>query len=118
MLDRLDTIVETWSGGTSIGQSLAEFNANWAPSVVSPRSVVIIISDGWERGDVETLRRELRTLSRRAYRIIWMNPLKGHEGYQPLAAGMSAALPFIDHFLPANTIESFEQLKRTLIGMG
>lgn len=115
MLERLQGTIDTWSGGTSIGASLADFNANWAPSVVSPRTVVIIASDGWERGDVETLRREMRALSRRAYRVIWMNPLKGHAGYQPLAGGISAALPFVDHFLPANTLASFETLRRTLI---
>ena len=118
MLRGLEQTIETWSGGTSIGACLAEFNAGYAPSVVSPRTVVIIISDGWERGEVETLRREMRALSWRAYRVIWMNPLKGHAGYQPLASGMAAALPFVDHFLPANTIESFERLKRTLVGLG
>ncbi|MDZ7728702.1 MAG: VWA domain-containing protein [Dehalococcoidia bacterium] len=115
MLERLHGTIDTWSGGTSIGESLADFNANWAPSIVSPRTVVIIASDGWERGEVDTLRREMAALSRRAYRVIWMNPLKGHEGYQPLAAGISAALPYVDHFLPANTLASFEQLRRTLL---
>lgn len=106
--------VDTWSGGTTIGQCLGEFNMRWARGVVSPRTVVIIASDGWERGDPARLAREMATLQRRVYRIIWLNPLKGHDRYEPLAAGMAAALPYVDHFLAANSIASLERLKRTL----
>ena len=86
--------------------------------MVGPKTVVIVVSDGWERGDTTRLAHEMSVLHRRAYRVIWLNPLKGHAGYEPLAAGMAAALPYVDHFLPANTLESLERLKRTLAGLG
>jgi hypothetical protein len=78
---------------------------------------VLIICDGSERGDPERLAREMAVLKRRAYRVIWLNPLKGHDGYEPLARGMAAALPHVDHFLAGNTIESLDRLKRTLAGL-
>jgi hypothetical protein len=110
----LSAAVDTWSGGTTIGQCIGEFNVRYGNSVVGPRTVVIVISDGWERGDPTRLAHEMAVLHRRAYRVIWLNPLKGHDGYEPLAAGMAAALPSVDHFLAANTLESLERLKRTL----
>ena len=117
VLEGLAASIDTWSGGTAIGQSIAEFNARFARRLVGPRTVVLIVSDGWERGDVERLRREMAVLHRRAHSIIWLNPLKGRDGYEPLAAGMAAALPFVDHFLAANTLESLERLKRTLAAL-
>lgn len=106
--------VTRWSGGTTIGDSLAAFNDRYAAELVSPRTVVLVISDGWERGDSAQLARQMALLRRRARRIIWLNPLKGREGYQPLATGMAAALPYVDDFLAANTLESLEQLSRAL----
>ena len=76
------------------------------------------MSDGWERGDTTRLEREMAVLKRRAYRVIWLNPLRGHDGYEPLARGMAAALPYVDHFLAANTLESLEKLKRTFARLG
>jgi uncharacterized protein len=114
----LTAAVDTWSGGTTIGQCIGEFNLRYASSVVGPKSVVIIVSDGWERGDTTRLAHEMSVLHRRAYRVIWLNPLKGRGGYEPLAAGMAAALPYVDHFLAANTLESLERLKRTLSKLG
>ncbi len=114
----LAAAVDTWSGGTTIGQCIGEFNLRYASTVVGPKTVVIVVSDGWERGDTTRLAHEMSVLHRRAYRVIWLNPLKGHAGYEPLAAGMAAALPYVDHFLPANTLESLERLKRTLAGLG
>lgn len=110
----LAAAVDTWSGGTTIGQCLGEFNMRYGAQLLTPRTVVLVVSDGWERGDTERLAHEMAMLKRRAYRVIWLNPLRGHEGYEPLARGMAAALPHVDHFLPANTIESLERLKRTL----
>lgn len=115
MLATLAATVDRWSGGTSIGTSLEAFNARYAPAVVSPRTVTIIFSDGWERGDLAVLRREMAALSRRSYRVLWLNPLAGREGYQPLAAGMAAALPFVDIFLPATNLADLERLKTTLL---
>ena len=104
-----------WSGGTTIGRNLAEFNERHAAELVSPRTVVIIISDGWERGDSDQLAGQLALLRRRARRIIWLNPLKGREGYQPLAKGMAAALPYVDDFLAANSLAALEALSRVLM---
>ena len=114
VLAGLSAQVESWSGGTSIGACLGEFNVRWAKQLVGPRTIVIIASDGWERGDPVQLRAEMRSLHRRARTVIWLNPLKARDGYEPLAAGMAAALPFVDHFLPAESIQSLERLKRVL----
>jgi hypothetical protein len=113
----LEGAVESWSGGTMIGQCIGEFNVRYGARLLTPRSVVLIVCDGWERGDPERLAREMAVLKRRAYRVIWLNPLRGREGYEPLAKGMAAALPYVDHFLAGNTIESLERLKRTLAGL-
>jgi uncharacterized protein with von Willebrand factor type A (vWA) domain len=110
----LAAAVDTWSGGTTIGQCLGEFNMRYGARLLTPRTVALIVSDGWERGDTKRLAHEMAMLKRRAYRVIWLNPLRGHEGYEPLARGMAASLPYVDHFLAANTIESLERLKRTL----
>ena len=113
----LAAAVDSWSGGTTIGQCIGEFNMRYGARLLAPRTVVLIVCDGWERGDPERLAREMAVLKRRAYRVIWLNPLKGHDGYEPLARGMATALPYVDHFLAGNTIESLERLKRTLAGL-
>lgn len=118
VLGGLAGAVETWSGGTTIAHCLGEFNERHGKSLVSARTVVIIASDGWERGDVARLSREMERLQRRAYRVIWLNPLKARDGYEPLAAGMAAALPHVDHFLPAASLSDLERLKRVLAGIG
>jgi hypothetical protein len=106
--------VTRWSGGTSIGESIADFNERYAAELVSARTVVLIASDGWERGDSAQLSMEMALLRRRARRIVWLNPLKGRPGYQPLAKGMAAALPHVDDFVAANSVESLEGLARLL----
>lgn len=115
VLRGLGAAMNAWSGGTSIGGCLAQFNAAQGRALVGPRTVVIIASDGWERGDVERLRGEMRLVARRARSVVWLNPLKAREGYEPLAKGMAAALPFVDHFLPAESMASLERLKRVLL---
>ena len=114
VLGGLSDSVEAWSGGTTIGACLAEFNRHYGKSLIGPRTVVIIASDGWERGDPAALGREMRLIRRRAQRIIWLNPLKAREGYEPLAVGMAAALPHVDHFLAANSLAALERLKQVL----
>jgi len=114
MLTGLAGAVDTWSGGTTIGQCIGEFNQRYGRSLVSSRTVVVIASDGWERGDPARLAKEMAAIHRKAYRVIWLNPLKARDGYAPLAAGMAAALPYIDHFLPAASIGDLERLKRVL----
>lgn len=113
-LARLAAEVDAWSGGTSIGGSLAAFEREYARRRVDSRTVLIIISDGWERGDVEVLRRALSSLKRRAYKLLWLNPLLGGKDYRPLARGMAAALPYLDYFLPAHNLDSLMRVARTL----
>ncbi len=103
-----------WSGGTRIGRSLAAFNRQWGRRLLRRGAVVIVISDGWERGDVGELRREMRYLSHRCHRLVWLNPHLGHPEYQPLVEGMAAALPYIDDFLPVHNLRSLEDLAAAL----
>lgn len=113
-LDSISHSVLGWSGGTNIGQSLATFNLEFAPSLVTHRTVVVIISDGWDRGDVAVMEREMRRLKRRCRKIIWLNPLLASENYEPLCKGMQAALPYLDLFLSVHNLDSLVHLGRTL----
>ncbi len=106
--------VADWSGGTRIGDSLRSFNYRWARRVLGRGAVVLIISDGWDRGDVRALAGEMDRLRRNCHRLIWLNPLLGHDDYRPVTAGMRAALPYIDDFLPANNLDSLFALGRAL----
>ena len=112
----LESLGETrgWSGGTLIGPSLAEFNSGW-PALVDKRTVVIILSDGWDTGEPEELAAALTVLKRRAGRLIWLNPLLGSPAYQPLTRGMQAALPHIDVFAPLHNLQSLRALERHLV---
>jgi len=116
-LESASARVVDWSGGTRIGDSLRVFNQQWSRRVLRRGAVVIVISDGWERGDVATLRREMRYLAHRCHRLIWLNPLLGSPGYQPLVEGMSAALPFVDDFLPIHNLESLQALAEHLVSL-
>ncbi|MGB0387832.1 MAG: vWA domain-containing protein [Ardenticatenaceae bacterium] len=109
-LDEVGEIVQDWAGGTKIGHSIKKFNYLWARRVLGQGAVVLLISDGWDRGETETLSYEMARLQRATYRLIWLNPLLGSEGYQPIQRGMSAALPFVDDFLPVHNLHSLEQL--------
>jgi uncharacterized protein with von Willebrand factor type A (vWA) domain len=109
--------VHDFSGGTRIGDALADFNRRWARRVLGHGAVVIIISDGWDRGDPERLRAELIHLRRSAHRLIWLNPLLGSEGYQPLTRGMAAALPYCDDFLAAHNLNALDELGRILASL-
>jgi uncharacterized protein with von Willebrand factor type A (vWA) domain len=106
--------VQDWSGGTRIGDSLRVFNYRWARRVLGRGAVVLIISDGWDRGDVRVLAEEMARLQRNCHRLIWLNPLLGQDDYRPVTAGMRAALPYIDDFLPANNLDSLFALGRAL----
>jgi uncharacterized protein with von Willebrand factor type A (vWA) domain len=102
--------VQDWSGGTKIGHGLQVFNERYARRMTARSSVVILISDGWDRGEAELLEAEMKRLKRRARRLIWLNPLLGTPEYQPLCLGMRTALPYIDYFLPANTLRGLRTL--------
>jgi len=113
-LEKISGSILGWSGGTNIGRSLHTFNRNFAPSMVTHRSVVVIISDGWDRGDVALLEREMQDLKRRCKKIIWLNPLLASDNYEPLCKGMQAALPYLDLFLSVHNVNSLVALGRTL----
>ena len=113
-LDEVAASVPDWAGGTRIGESLHTFNHRWARRVLARGAIVIIISDGWDRGDIDLLAAEMRRLQRSAYRLIWLNPLLGSAGYRPHTIGMKAALPYVDNFLPAHNLKSLVQLAALL----
>ena len=113
-LEKISGSILGWSGGTNIGRSLHTFNRDFAPSMVTHRTVVVIISDGWDRGDVSLLEREMQDLKRRCKKIIWLNPLLASENYEPLCKGMQAALPYLDLFLSVHHVNSLVALGRTL----
>ena len=103
-----------WSGGTRIGYAVKDFNYHWARRVLGGGAVVLLISDGWDRGDPDLLRQEMARLHRSCYRLIWLNPLLGSPDYEPLTRGMQAALPYIDDFLPVHNLASLEDLAHQL----
>jgi uncharacterized protein len=108
--------VQDWSGGTRLGDTIKEFVDSWGQRGMARGSVVVILSDGWDRGDVEVLAEQMMRLHRLAYKVIWVNPLKAAPGYQPLARGMAAALPHVDVFLSGHNFESLEELARAIAG--
>jgi len=108
--------VTDWAGGTRIGESFREFNHRWARRTLRSSGIVIVVSDGWDRGDPALVAAETARLRRNCHRLVWLNPLASAPGYQPLAAGMKAAFPFIDDFLPAGTLASLERLGEVLAG--
>jgi uncharacterized protein with von Willebrand factor type A (vWA) domain len=116
-LDSVSKGVHDFSGGTRIGDALGDFNRKWARRVLGHGAVVIIVSDGWDRGDPGHLTAELVHLRRSAHRLIWLNPLLGSEGYEPLTRGMAAALPHCDDFLAAHNVAALEDLGRLLAGL-
>jgi uncharacterized protein len=109
--------VVDWSGGTRIGHSLKAFNDEWGRRALTRGAVVVIVSDGWEREDAAVVGLEMARLARQAYAVVWVNPLKGHPDYQPLAGGMRAALPYVDRFLPGHNLASLEELAEVLTGI-
>ena len=102
--------VPDWSGGTRIGEALGRFNLDWARRVMGHAPIVLLISDGWDRGEPERLGREMARLQRSCHRLVWLNPLLGSPRYRPLTRGMQAALPWIDDFLPVHNLASLESL--------
>ena len=113
-LEAAAAVVVDWASGTRIGASLKAFNDEWGRRGLSRGAVVVIVSDGWERQDAALVGHEMARLARAAYAVVWINPLKGNVDYQPLAAGMRAALPYIDRFLPGHSLASLEDLADAL----
>ncbi len=110
-LDRLSVMAQGAGGGTRIGESLQTFNRWHAQRVIHSRTCVMIVSDGYETGDAALLGREMEALSKRCRRIAWLNPMAGWQGYAPEAAGIKAALPFVELYAPANTLRSLIALE-------
>lgn len=113
-LNEVSRAVQDWSGGTRIGEAIRAFNYTWSKRVLGRGAIVMIISDGWDRGDIDTLRDEMERLQRNCYRLIWLNPLLGLPSYQPLTQGIQAALPFVDDFMPVHNLDSLEALGKHL----
>ena len=103
-------LVPDWSGGTRIGEALRTFHVRWARSVLSRRPVVVVVSDGWDRGDPAALRQQMARLQRSSHRLIWLTPLLGTADYRPLTRGLVAALPYVDDFLAGRTLRNLEDL--------
>lgn len=108
------TAVENWGAGTKTGESLHEFNYRWARRVLGRGAVVLMITDGWDRGDPEQLKKEMQHVQRQCFRFMWLNPLLGSETYEPLTRGAQAMLPYVDEFLPVHNLASLEHLMRVM----
>jgi uncharacterized protein with von Willebrand factor type A (vWA) domain len=99
-----------WSGGTRLGEGMRRFNDEWGQRGMARGAIVVVLSDGWDRGDPEVLGEQLARLHRVAHRVIWVNPLKVTPGYAPLARGMAAALPHVDRFVEGHSVAAMEEL--------
>ena len=110
--------VPDWSGGTRIGDAIRTFHQQWSRRALRGGPVVLLISDGWDRGDPIVLRDQIARLQRSCHRLIWLNPLIGTVGYEPLTRGLQAALPFVDDFLPARTLRNLADLAVHLDSLG
>lgn len=117
-LDQVTASIKDWAGGTRIGDALKTFNYQWGRRVLGQGAIVMIISDGWDRGDIDLLDTEMNRLQLSCQRLIWLNPLLGSENYEPLTRGIQTALPYTDDFLPVHNLASLEQLGRLLENVG
>lgn len=106
--------VHDWSGGTRLGETLRLFNDEWGVRGMARGAIVVILSDGWDRGDPEVLSEQMQRLQRVAFRTIWVNPLKVTPGYAPLARGMAAALPYVDDFVEGHSLDALEHLTKVI----
>lgn len=111
---RASDAVEDWSGGTRLGDGLKQFNDEWGQRGMARGAIVVILSDGWDRGDPAVMAEQMTRLHRIAFRVVWVNPLKASPGYAPLAQGMAAALPYIDEFVEGHSLESLENLAEVI----
>jgi uncharacterized protein with von Willebrand factor type A (vWA) domain len=116
-LDHIAATVHDIGGGTRIGAALHDFNRHWGRRVLGHGAVVLLISDGWDRGDIDELGAEMARLHRSCHRLIWLNPLIGAEGYSPETRGMRAALPHCDDFLAAHDVHALDELGKLLASL-
>jgi len=117
-LERARAAVTDWSGGTRIGRTLSDFNGDWGRRGLARGAIVIVVSDGWDRGDPALLARELHRLRLQARRLVWLNPRPGEVDGQPLAIGMRAALPYVDDFVAGHDPRAIERLAKVIGGLG
>jgi uncharacterized protein with von Willebrand factor type A (vWA) domain len=108
--------VADWSGGTRLGEVVGEFNDRWGVAGLARGAVVVILSDGWDRGEPDRLAEEMARLHLVAHTVIWVNPLKAAPGYEPLARGMAAALPHVDRFVPGHSLAALVDLADLVAG--
>jgi len=114
VLEVISNEVPDWSGGTRIGESLRQFRRAYGQRHLNKRSVFLIMSDGWDLGAKKILMEEMETLSEKVHSIMWLNPLAGDPDYKPICGGMQVALPYVDYFLPADSLQSLKRVGRTL----
>lgn len=110
----LSAAVPDWSGGTRLGEQLRAFLVRWGRRGCARGAVVVVCSDGWERGDAALLGEQMHQLARLAHHVIWVNPHRGLPGFEPSAAGMAAALPYVDTLVAGHSLASFERLADSL----
>ena len=113
-LQQASARVLDWSGGTRLGECLTRFNDEWGVRGMARGAIVVILSDGWDRGDPAVLGEQMQRLDRIAFRTVWVNPLKVTPGYAPLARGMAAALPYVDAFVEGHSVAAMEELAATI----
>ncbi len=116
-LSRAGEAVADWSGGTRLGEGLRIFNDEWGQRGMARGAVVVILSDGWDRGEPELMDEQMGRLHRVAHSVVWVNPLKASPGYAPLAAGMAAALPHVDTFIEGHSVDSLANLAEVVVGV-
>ncbi|MFC1835238.1 VWA domain-containing protein, partial [Thermodesulfobacteriota bacterium] len=116
-MEEIGRTVRDWSGGTRIGVCLERFTKEHGASLLRPSTLVLIHSDGWDRGDPTLLEREMSKIQRRAYRVLWINPLLGGAAYEPTCRGMKTALPYVDAFLPGHSLGGLERVAGTIRGL-
>ena len=113
-LSKLPQFVSDWGGGTRIGHCLKDFNEVYGRRMLSNKAIVVIFSDGWDQGQTDILESQMAYLNNKAYKVIWLNPLMGTRDYKPICRGMSAALPYVDYFLPMGNLRDLHALGKTL----
>jgi uncharacterized protein with von Willebrand factor type A (vWA) domain len=113
-LSRLPEFVLDWGGGTRIGHCLRNFNEIYGKQMLSSKTIAVIFSDGWDRGETNLLETQMAYLKNKVYKVIWLNPLMGTKSYQPICRGMSTALPYVDYFLPMGNPRDLQFLGKTL----
>jgi len=113
-LQKIPDLVADWGGGTRIGHCLQVFNENFGHRWLTGKTIVMFYSDGWDRGETDLLQQQMALVKRKAYKVLWLNPLLGTQDYQPICRGIRAALPYTDYFLPATSLYDFRQTEKIL----